>query len=193
MRTWSDAVRRGLVLGAVLGFASVAHAHQAGFHKRLTITASKYEIEALVVMDMDAGERALLLRSAADVDHDGRLDDAEAAALKDRLVRMATRALELSLGGAPLPNTVVGSKLSLREDFRAADGGLSVAVHVRIRHPLEVVEGMSLGVKDTAPDFSAIHVEVFQSAEPSEPASSVEVKSGAKHLVRLGRLLPVVR
>lgn len=181
-------MRAALLPLVVLLAAGAAHAHQAGFHKRLTITASKYEIEALLVMDMDGGERALLLRSAADANHDGRLSDDEAAALKERLVRMATRALELTLGGAPLPNTIVGSKLSLREDLRASDGGLSVAVHLRIRHPLDVVEGMNLGVKDTAPDFSAIHVEVFQAADPAEPPSRGEVASGARWLVRLGRL-----
>lgn len=170
--------------------ASSASAHQAGFHKRITVTASKYALEALIVIDMDGGEQALLLRSAADANHDGRLDEAEAQALKDRLARMATRALALTLGGAPLPNTVVGSKLSLREDFRAGDAGLSIAVHLRIRHPVDVVEGMTLGVKDAAPDLSAIHVEVFQAAEPAERPSSATVPSGARHDVRLGRLQP---
>lgn len=177
---------RRALLALTVVLAATAFAHPSGFHKKLTFTLTKTTVTGLVVMDVDSGERCRLLREASDEDRNGLLEGDEVAALKKRLVAMATRNLKLGLSGAPLPVEVKETKLSLREDKRANDSPLSVAVLIELKHPHEVSEGMQFEVEDTAPDLSTIVVQVVQ--ESAEPPLQVELESGKKTKVRLGKL-----
>ncbi|MEW5743223.1 MAG: hypothetical protein AB1938_30215 [Myxococcota bacterium] len=185
---------RGLGRGATLGLllaASLAHAHPQGFHKKLTFTLTKTTVTGLVVMDVDSGERCTVLRQAADADGDGVVKGAEVTALKERLTSMATRTLKLGVSGAAIAVTVKESKLSLREDPRVGEAGLSVAVLIELTHPHEVSEGMSFEVTDTSPDLSPVVVQVFQAAQkgtPPEAPFQSELEAGKTVKVRLGRL-----
>lgn len=164
--------------------ATTAFAHPTGFHKKLTITVTKTKVSALIVMDVDSGERCLLLREAVDSNRDGVLSGDEVAKLKERLVKMATSPLKLGISGAPLLIATKESKLSLREDRRANDSPLSVAVLFEIPLSPTPGEGTQLEVTDTAPDQSTIVLQVFQSGETLEK----EVSSGVVTRVRLGVL-----
>ncbi len=178
----STATRNSALVLVLAG--SCALAHPTGFHKKLTITLSKSKVSALVVMDVDSGERCLMLREAVDSNRDGVLTGDEVAKLKERLVKMATSPLKLGLSGAPLPVLIKETKLSLREDRRANDGPLSVAVLIELPLAPTPGPGAQLEVTDTAPDQSTIVVQVFQSGEVFEK----EVDSGVTARVRLGVL-----
>ena len=173
---------RPLLLGVLLALPALAHPQ--GFHKKLTFTLTKTKVSALIVMDVDAGERCLLLREPADSNRDGMLSGEEVAQLKDRLVKMATRPLKLSISGAPIPLTVKETKLSLREDRRANDSALSVAVLVEIELSQAMGVGMSFEVEDVSPDQSTIVVQVFQEGD-KDPPFQEEVKSGVKTKIRI--------
>jgi len=173
----------GRLLLLLLLLASAAQAHPQGFHKKLTVTLTKTKLSALIVMDVDAGERCLLLREAVDSNRDGQLAGDEVKQLKDRLVKMAIRPLKLSISGAPLIIEAKESKLSLREDRRANDSALSVAILVELEHP-PTSPGMELEVEDISPDQSTIVLQVFQEGA-KEPPFQEEVKSGVKTKVRL--------
>jgi hypothetical protein len=178
----STAIRSSQLLGVLLATAALGHPN--GFHKKLTITLTKTTVSALVVMDVDSGERCLLLREAVDSNRDGLLAGEELTQLKDRLVKLATRPLKFSISGAPIPLTIKETKLSLRDDRRANDSALSVAVLIEIEHPHPVSEGMHFEVEDVAPDQSTIVLQVFQ--DKSKPFEA-EVKSGVKTRVRYER------
>jgi hypothetical protein len=169
-------------LAAVL-LSSVASAHPTGFHKKLTITLTKKSVSALVVMDVDSGDRCLLLREPADSNRDGLLSGEEVTKLKERLVKMATSPLKFSISGAPIPLTIKDAKISLRDDKRANDSPLSVAVLIEIEHPHEVSVGMDFEVEDVAPDQSTIVLQVFQEGSKEKPFEA-EVKSGVKTKIR---------
>lgn len=171
---------RAWVLAVLL--ALPAQAHPQGFHKKLTFTLTKTRLSALIVMDIDSGERCLLLREPMDGDRDGQLAGEEVARLKERLVKLATRPLKLSISSAPIPLVIKDAKLSLRDDRRAGDGALSVAILVEIDHPQPVSPGMELEVEDLSPDQSSIVLQVFQ--ETSAPFQA-EVRSGVKTKVRI--------
>ncbi|MGV3621662.1 MAG: hypothetical protein ACO1OB_12635 [Archangium sp.] len=164
--------------------ATAAFAHPTGFHKKLTITVTRTKLSALIVMDVDSGERCLLLREAVDSNRDGVLAGEEVAKLKERLVKMATGPLKLGISGAPLLMTSKEAKLSLREDRRANDSPLSVAVMFEIPLSPTPGEGTQLEVTDTSPDQSTIVLQVSQSGESMEN----EVPSGRVTKVRLGSL-----
>jgi hypothetical protein len=174
----------GLALALVAGWA---WAHPQGFHKKLTVTVARQKVSALVVMDVDSGERCLLLRGAVDADRDGRLEGDEVAKLKERLVKLASSRLEVKLSGAPLALTLRETKLSLREDRRANDAALSVALLYELALSSPVGEGMTLEVSDVAPDQSHVAVQVFQAGAKAAPFQQ-EVPSGTPATVRLGRL-----
>ena len=80
-----ERVIEGLLL-AVLLVGLTALGHPMGFHKKLTFTLTKSKVSALIVLDVDSGERCLLLREAMDSNRDGVLSGDEVAQLKDRLV-----------------------------------------------------------------------------------------------------------
>lgn len=172
-----------LALGVLLA-AGAAGAHPQGFHKRLTVTVSPTRISALVVMDVDSGERCLLLREPFDADRDGLLEGDEVRQLKERLVRLATRPLRLSLSSAPLPLAVRDAKVSLRDDRRANDAGLSVAVLLELELSSPPGPGMTLELEDVSPDQSELALQVFQAGAVGPPFQA-EVKSGVKTRVRI--------
>ncbi len=181
---------RGLSLVAALA-ASSALAHPQGFHTRLALTLTRSAVTGLLVMDVDAGSRCAVLRQAADADLDGRVTGAEVTALKERLTAMALRPLKLGLSGAALAVTVKESKLSLRDDARVGEAGLSLALLLEVRHPRPVSEGLQLEVSDTSPDLSPVLVRVFQAVAPgAAPVApfEVELEAGKTASVRLGRL-----
>lgn len=136
--------------------------HPQGFHKRVTLELWRAELRALVVMDLDGGERCQLLRAGADRNHDGLLDPEETRALKKKLTTLATRALKVSISGYPVPLEVKEAKLTLKQDPRVGPSGVSVAVLLETRLPQPVSPGMSLWVEDTSPDSSPVEIEVFQ-------------------------------
>jgi hypothetical protein len=178
----STAIRSSALLLGLLAAGS-AFGHPNGFHKKLTVTLTKTKVSALLVMDVDSGERCLLLREAVDSNRDGQLTGAELTQLKERLVKMATKPLKLSISGAPIELVVKGTKLSLRDDRRANDAALSVAVLVEIEHQHPVSTGMDFEVEDIAPDQSTIVLQVFQEGSKEAPFQA-EVKSGVKTKVR---------
>jgi hypothetical protein len=185
----SDGARAGFVVAALL--AATALAHPQGFHKKLTFTLTRTTVSGLVVMDVDSGSRCAVLRQAADADGDGRLKGAEVTQLKERLAAMALRTLKLGISGAATAVTPKESKLSLHEDPRVGEGGLSVAVLVELRHPHAVSEGLHFEVTDTSPDLSPVVVQVFQAAAKGatpEAPFEVELEAGKTASVRLGRL-----
>lgn len=194
----ASAEGEGLVLGrfralavAVALLPLMSFAHPSGFHKKLTFTLTKTTVTGLVVMDVDSGERCLVFRQAADANADGHLQGEEVTALKTRLASMATRSLRLGVSGAALAFTVKETKLSLRDDPRVGDTGLSVAVLLELTHPHEVSEGMTFEVTDTSPDLSPSVVQVFQAAPEGaagEAPFQGELESGKTVKVRLGRL-----
>lgn len=174
----------GRVASVLLLVSLTASAHPTGFHKKLTITVTQTKLSALVVMDVDSGERCLLLREAVDANRDGLLTGDEVTKLKERLVKMSTSALKLGLSGAALPFRVAEAKLSLREDRRANDSPLSVAVVFELPLSPTPGAGTQLEVTDVAPDQSTVVLQVYQSGEVFER----EVPSGAVTRVRLGAL-----
>ena len=173
---------RGLVAGLWL-VATSAHAHPTGFHKKLTVTLTKKTISALVVMDVDSGDRCLLLREPVDSNRDGLITGEEVTKLKARLVKLATSPLKFSISGAPIPLTIKDTRLSLRDDKRANDSPLSVAVLIEIEHASEVSPGMHFEVEDIAPDQSTIVLQVFQEGSKEKPFEA-EMPSGVKTKVR---------
>ncbi|MFT3706998.1 MAG: hypothetical protein QM817_04945 [Archangium sp.] len=162
--------------------ATAAAAHPKGFHKKAIITLTHTRVSALVVMDVDSGDRCLLLREAVDSNRNGKIEGEEVAKLKERLVKMATSTLVLGLSGAPLKLTIKDTKLNLREDPRANDSPLSVAVLLELDHKDAVSSGMKLEFTDTSPDQSTVVLQVFQEGMAGAPFEA-EVKSGVKTLV----------
>jgi hypothetical protein len=175
-------VTRGGLL-ALLVASSSALAHPQGVHVKLTFTLTRVTVTGLLVMDIDSGQRCLLLREAADENRDGFLDAAETKRLEQRLVHMATRNLKLFISGAAVPVVVKETKLSLRNDKRANDTGFSLAVLTEVTHPHQVDEGMAFQVENVTPDLSPTALEVFQ---PGEPVTQAELESGKRVSVRLG-------
>jgi hypothetical protein len=166
---------------AALLCALASWGHPQGFHKKLTFTLTKTKVSGLIVMDVDAGERCLLLREPADSNRDGVITGEEVTKLKERLVKLATRPLKLGISGAPLPLVIKDTKISLREDKRANDSALSVAILVEIDHPHAVSEGMQFEVEDASPDQSSVVLEVFQEGSREQ----LELQSGVKSKVRI--------
>ena len=179
-------------LGVALAlWACAAWAHPQGFHKKLVITVARSELQALLVMDVDSGERCSLIRAGADSNHDGLLSPDETGALKQRLVAMATRSLKLAISGAPLSLEVKDSKVNLRQDTRVNEAGLSVAMVYELRFSSPLTPGLRLEVEDASPDLSTVILEVFQ--VPATDAGlgkpfAAEVESGRKTSLRLGAL-----
>jgi hypothetical protein len=189
-------VSRAALLAAVLAFPAAAGAHAKGFHKHDLVTVTARAVEVLVTLDIDSGKRCELLRAVGDTDADGQLSQGELAALKTRLVALAVRPLELEVSGYRLTWAEDSSKLDVRGDFRASDGGLSVAVLLRAAAPRDFTEGMTLSLADASPDQSHVAVEVYQSVVEGEAAElpvRQELLPGDQVKVRLGRLSNAVR
>jgi hypothetical protein len=170
-------------------FAATAFAHAQGVHVKLGLTVGRTHAVGLLVMDVDAGSRCEVLRLAADANHDGKLTGEERQALKARLQGLALQGLVVSVAGLKLPVTVQEAKLSLREDDRANDSGLSLAVLFEVRPPRPVEEGAPLEVQARSPDVSAVPVTVAQVTEREVPDTSKALEPGESLQVRLGRLV----
>jgi hypothetical protein len=99
---------------------------------------------------------------------------------------MAVSPLVLGLSGAPLKLNQKDSKLSLRDDPRANDSPLSVAVLLELDHQNALGERPQLEFTDTSPDQSTIVLQVFQEGMAGAPFEA-EVKSGVKTRVQLGK------
>ena len=178
---------------AVLLGATAAQAHPQGFHKKVVLNVSRYRIDGLITMDVDGGERCRLIRDGADANRDGVLSGDEVKALKDKLLRLATLALKLSLSGFPVPPQVKDVKLDLRKDRAVSESGVSIAVLLEDPHPAAVHVGTELVVEDASPDQSPVHVEVNQALPDGgvEPPAATELEPGVKWKVRLGPLAPL--
>lgn len=168
----------------VLVAATAAWGHPQGFHKKVTVTLTKTRLTVLVVMDVDSGERCLLLREPHDANRDGVLTGDEVARLKDRLVKLATRPLSVWLASAPLTPGLADAKLSLRDDRRANDAALSVAVLLELTLPTPASPGMVLELEDAAPDQSDVALQVFQEGDRAAPFQA-EARSGVKTRVQI--------
>ena len=161
--------RQAIAIGVLI--ASVAHAHAVGYHKRLSLVVSRSGVDGLLVMDVDTGENARLLRAQADLDHDGKLSERETAALKQKLVSMATRRLSLNVSSYALTVVPADVKVSLREDRSVSDSGVSVAIVLQAKFPQAATPGLALQLRDESPDRSEIAVDV--SASSSDGGSLV--------------------
>lgn len=172
---------RILALVAAL-VSGAAVAHPQGFHVKMTFTVTPKVVTGLLVMDIDAGDRCLLLRTAADSNRNGVLEPVEVKQLDRTLSGILTKNLKLGVSGAKLAVEVKETRLSTREDVRANDSGLSVAVLVEVTHAHPVPAGVRFEVENVSPDLSAMRVEVLQAGEPVHVA---DVESGQVHSVRL--------
>jgi hypothetical protein len=140
-------------------------------------------------MDIDSGPACLTLREPADENRNGQLDKDEVLNLKKRLTSMATKNFKLAISGAPVAIELKESKISLRDDLRVTDTGISVAVMFEVRHPYAASEGMTLDVTDASPDRTPIVLEVAQeSTTPGLDIQPIEIESGKPQRLRLGKL-----
>jgi hypothetical protein len=185
-------VTRPWALAVVLCAAAPARAHPEGFHQRAVFTLTKTVVTALVVMDVDAGERCELLRAGADTNHDGVLAEAEKRALEKKLSSLVLKPLKVGLSSYVVPLKVLEAKLNLRGDQTVSRAGVSVALLLEANHPYEVSPGMHFEFETVTPDGSPVRLELFQAADPTEEAPEPdfrqEVESGKRARVRLGRL-----
>src|SRR4051812_32542303 len=96
--------------------AAALLAHPQGFHERIALSVSRQAVDGLLVLDVDSGERAKLMRAGADINRDGVISGEERKALQNKLVQLATQGLKLSLSGFPLTVKVTDIKMSTRDD-----------------------------------------------------------------------------
>jgi hypothetical protein len=182
--------RLGLCVALV---ASTALAHPQGFHKRIMLNLSLHRIDGLIAMDVDGGDRCRLVRDGADTNRDAVLQPGEVAALKDKLVRLATLALKLSLSGYPVTWKVKETKLDLRRDHLVTQTGVSVAVLFEAQVETAIAPGTQLQIEDASPDASPVRVDVNQAPADGgvPPPATTELLPGVKWSVRLGPLAPL--
>jgi hypothetical protein len=179
-----------LLLGVVA--ASSARAHAEGFHVRAVFTLTKTAVSALLVMDVDGGERCELMRAGADLNRDGVLADDEKRALEKKLTALVLRPLKVGLSSYVVPLKLLEAKLNLRGDASVSRSGVSVALLLESNHPYEVSPGMHFEFETVTPDASPVRLEVFQAADPGDPSPEPdfqqEIDSGRRTRVRLGLL-----
>ncbi len=178
----------GLVVGLL---ACSANAHPEGFHPRYVFTLTRTGLTALLVMDVDSGERCELLRAGADANHDGLLSSGEKKALEKKLTSFVLRPLKVGVSSAPIPLVPAEMKLNLRNDSSVSRAGMSVALLIEVKHPWEVSPGMHFELETTTPDQGPLRLEVFQLPAPgadAEPRFAEDIPSGKKVRVRLGHL-----
>ncbi len=165
-------------------------AHAAGFHERLALSLSAQNVDGLLVMDVDGGEQAKLIRAGADVNRDGVLSPPERAALQKKLVSMAMAGLKLGISGFPLTVQVTDVKLSLRNDEGVGEGGMSLALMLAASVRSPIGEGMKLEIEASSPDSSHVVVEVSASRPDGgvEAVERRELVAKEKWTVRVGGL-----
>lgn len=169
-------------LALLLLLPAAAFAHPKGFHKKVLLTVEGGRAAALVVMDVDDSERAELLRATADSDRNGVLSRDETAKLRAKLVELATSKLRVSVSGHRLSLPVKDVRLSLRQEKRVGESGMSVAVMLESELPGKIVSGMVMVVEDTSPDGSPVQVELGQT---DAGVVSREILAGEKIDLRL--------
>ncbi|MEN9798461.1 MAG: hypothetical protein RL653_2157 [Pseudomonadota bacterium] len=180
---------RALGLAAALLVAGgAAVAHPRGAHKKVVLTVERTRVGVLLVLDLDEGERAQLLRAGADQDGDHVLRGAEVQGLRRRLAQVARSAFSLRVGGALLPLPEGETRLSLRQDPSVSQAGISVAVLVELPVPEGIRPGMELVVADRAPDGSPVDVEFHLDGEEGTARRVATATDGADARVRVGRL-----
>lgn len=169
---------------------AVVLAHAAGFHERLALSVSRQNVDGLLVVDLDAGEQAKLIRAGADANRDGVLAPGERAVLQKKLVAMALAGLKLGLSGYPLVVQVTDVKLSLRSDDAVSEAGLSVALMLAASVKSPIGEGIKLQVEATSPDSSHVIVEVSASRPDGgvEAIEKKELQAKEQWEVRVGAL-----
>jgi hypothetical protein len=181
---------RAILAAAGLLLPGLAGAHPSGIHKRDDVTVTAADFTVLVSLEIDSGKRAQLLRQGVDLDGDGLLSNAERTELRRQLLTMARREFALEVSGFRVAFTEAEeAKLSLREDPRASDAGLSFALLLHATHP-KVTPGMELVVKDGSPDGSPALVTVFQAGADGGVGQQTqkEISVGEMLRVRLGQL-----
>jgi hypothetical protein len=178
---------RLFLVACLLSGLGVAQAHPRGFHKRVRAVVKPDVVEVLVTLDVDSGNRAALLRSNADANHDGVLQEAERDRLKGKLAALAMRPLQLSISGFKLRLKAVESKLSLRGDLGTGTEGVSLAVLLETKLPQPLFAGMELEVLDEAPDHSHVKVEAEQEMDggTAGPWAEKDLKPGDRLQLRL--------
>ncbi|MBK7859598.1 MAG: hypothetical protein IPJ65_13470 [Archangiaceae bacterium] len=142
-----------LAAGAALG-------HPQGFHERVSLAVSLKNVDGLVVVDVDGGERAKLIRAGADLNHDGLISGEERPLLQKKLLQLALQGLKVRVSGYPLVLSATDVKLSTRDDHTVSETGLSLAVLVAASVPSPISDGMKLEVEAVSADRSHVLVEV---------------------------------
>ncbi len=176
---------RLIPLGALL-LCSVASAHPQGYHQHVRVVVHAERVEVLVVLDVDEGKRAQLLRAGADANADGRLEGEELERLRARLVGLATGRLKVELSGFTPALRLQENKINLRDRFTTGTDGLSVAVLLEAPLPKAPSEGMELRVHASSPDRSHVRVETEQVLEGGGgPSLSRDVRHGEYLSLRL--------
>ena len=168
-------------------------AHPRGAHKKVILTVEQARVGVLLVLDLDGGERAQLLRAGADLDGDHVIRGPEVQGLRRRLVQVARSSFVLKLAGAVMALPEGEARLSLRQDPSVSETGLSVAVLSDLPLPAGIRAGMELVVSDRAPDGSPVDVE-FHLDEEQGPARTVTTVSGdGEARVRVTKLRGLTR
>jgi hypothetical protein len=173
---------------ALLVVGGVAEAHPRGAHKKVILTVERTRVGVLLVLDVDGGARAQLLRAGADQDGDHLLRGAEVQGLRRRLAQVARGTFSLRIAGASLPVPDGEVRFSLRQDPTVSETGFSVAVLAEIPVPEGIRPGMELVVTDRAPDGSPVDVEFQLDEEQGMSRRVATVTEGADARVRVGSL-----
>ncbi len=170
----------------MLALPGMASAHAQGYHQHVRVVVHPQKLEVLVVLDVDAGKRAQLLRAGADVNADGKLEGEELERLRARLVGLATGRLKVSLAGFKPQLRPAENKMNVRDSFTTGTEGLSVAVLLEAPLPDAPRAGMELKVEASSPDRSHVRVEAEQVVEGGGgPSASRDLRHGEYLRLRL--------
>lgn len=123
MRPAAALVGVALVLGSWCACGGRAEAHAREPAVTVTLTASGAQVE--IDYGVPAGPEARMLREQFDADHDGRLADAERAALTRLLERRSLAHVRFSAAGRPLEAQVTKVLVD-------AGGGFDTAIAARV-------------------------------------------------------------
>jgi hypothetical protein len=139
------------VLLAALLSVKPAWAHRFAHPKLLRLGIAKEQIVLSLTFDVNPGEESRFLRRLFDKDSNGKLDEAEQAALLRYLEETATLFLKLRIGGKAVPLVAAernGSRLGLP---RESSDTLGVALLFRAAIPASP-ELLELEVEDRMAD-----------------------------------------
>jgi hypothetical protein len=165
--------------------------HAQGIHERVSLVVSQKAVDGLLVIDIDSGERAKLIRAGADFNHDGVISTEERPALQRKLVQLATQGLKLGISGYSLSVKVADVKMSTRDDHTVSETGLSLAVMLEATVKSPIGEGMKLEIEAESGDKSHVLVEVSATSGEDGGVEAVgrkELLPSERWTVRLGAL-----